>query len=62
MSPPLVARIAHDGKKADMLLLARDFEALLRRCELCATATTGTRLTTEVGLVEERLGTRSLAS
>ncbi|MDM0104488.1 methylglyoxal synthase [Variovorax sp. J22R24] len=56
-APPLrrVALIAHDGKKTAMLALAREFEPLLRRCELCATGTTGSRLASEVGLTVERL-------
>ncbi|MGJ7507802.1 methylglyoxal synthase [Variovorax sp. GT1P44] len=50
-----VALIAHDGKKTAMLALAREFEPLLRQCELCATGTTGARLAAEVGLTVERL-------
>ncbi|MDM0076543.1 methylglyoxal synthase [Variovorax sp. J2P1-59] len=50
-----IALIAHDGKKTAMLALAREFEPLLRQCELCATGTTGARLASEVGLTVERL-------
>lgn len=57
LTPPQrrVALIAHDGKKTAMLALAREFEPLLRQCELCATGTTGARLAAEVGLTVERL-------
>jgi methylglyoxal synthase len=50
-----VALIAHDGKKNDMVLLAREFRELLARCTLCATGTTGSRLMAEVGLRVECL-------
>lgn len=52
---PRIALIAHDGKKAEMVLLAREFAEVLSRCTLCATGTTGSRLQDEVGLVVERL-------
>lgn len=45
-----IALIAHDRKKDDMVLLAREFVALLSRCRLIATGTTGGRLHDEVGL------------
>jgi methylglyoxal synthase len=50
-----LALIAHDGKKADMVRLAQEFQTFLRHCTLCATGTTGGRLQDEVGLVVERL-------
>ena len=53
--PWRVALIAHDGKKNDMVSLALEFRELLARCTLCATGTTGTRLTDEAGLEVERL-------
>lgn len=52
---PRLALIAHDGKKNDMIALAREFDAFLRRCQLCATGTTGGRLQAEVSLEVERL-------
>jgi methylglyoxal synthase len=50
-----IALIAHDGRKAAMIALAREFRDFLDRCTLCATGTTGGRLQTEVGLEVERL-------
>lgn len=50
-----IALIAHDGKKADMVELAREFQRFLTGCTLCATGTTGGRLQHEVGLTVERL-------
>ena len=50
-----IALIAHDGRKADMVLLASEFRDWLSRCTLCATGTTGGRLESEVGLNVERL-------
>ena len=50
-----IALIAHDGKKADMVELAREFQPFLAGCTLCATGTTGGRLQHEVGLTVERL-------
>lgn len=50
-----LALIAHDHKKDDMVLLAREHEALLRRSRLMATGTTGGRLQREVGLEVECL-------
>jgi methylglyoxal synthase len=50
-----VALIAHDGKKNEMVLLAREFRDLLGDCTLCATGTTGSRLQAEVGLTVECL-------
>lgn len=50
-----VALIAHDGKKDEMVRLAREFHGLLGQCTLCATGTTGSRLKTEAGLAVECL-------
>lgn len=50
-----IALIAHDGRKADMVLLAREFRDWLNRCTLCATGTTGGRLESEAGLSVEKL-------
>jgi methylglyoxal synthase len=45
-----IALIAHDAKKDDMVVLAREFKAFLGRCALVATGTTGGRLRAEVAL------------
>ncbi len=50
-----LALIAHNNKKADMVMLAREFEPFLSQCNLCATGTTGGRLAEEVGLQVERM-------
>ena len=50
-----LALIAHDHKKDDMVALAREHLALLRRCKLMATGTTGGRLAREAGLDVECL-------
>jgi methylglyoxal synthase len=50
-----IALIAHDQKKADIVMLAREFAALLRTCHLIATGTTGARIHDETGLNVERL-------
>ena len=50
-----IALIAHDKKKDAMVQLAGEFAPLLRRCVLCATGTTGGRLTQELGLEVECL-------
>ena len=50
-----IALIAHDGKKDQMVALAREFAPFLGRCRLMATGTTGSRLVAEVGLEVERL-------
>jgi methylglyoxal synthase len=54
-APVRIALIAHDHKKAAIVALAHEFQALLRTCRLCATGTTGTRLAEQVGLDVERL-------
>ena len=50
-----LALIAHDGRKDAMIALAGDFLPLLRRCQLVATGTTGTRLAAAHGLTLERM-------
>jgi methylglyoxal synthase len=55
LAPQLrIALIAHDGKKSDIVILATDFKAFLATCKLCATGTTGTRITQATGLKIER--------
>ena len=49
-----IALIAHDHKKDDMVMLAREFTEFLTRCHLIATGTTGGRLQAEAGLEVER--------
>lgn len=49
-----IALIAHDKKKDDMIILAREYLDLLQRCTLMATGTTGGRLVDELGLTVER--------
>ena len=49
-----IALIAHDHKKDDMVMLAREFAEFLTRCHLVATGTTGGRLQAEAGLEVER--------
>ncbi|MBV8470304.1 MAG: methylglyoxal synthase [Burkholderiaceae bacterium] len=50
-----LALIAHDGKKADMVLLASEFADFLRGCRLMATGTTGGRLKQALALDVECL-------
>jgi methylglyoxal synthase len=50
----VLALVAHDAKKDDMLELARQHVDQLRRMELLATSTTGAVLEEEVGLEVER--------
>ncbi|RQP21176.1 methylglyoxal synthase [Piscinibacter terrae] len=45
-----IALIAHDHKKDDMVVLAKEFAGFLCTCQLMATGTTGGRLQAEVGL------------
>lgn len=52
---PRIALIAHDRKKDTIVALAREFRAVLGRCRLCATGTTGARIAGEVGLEIERM-------
>ena len=50
-----LALIAHDNMKNAIVALAKEFAPFLKQCTLCATGTTGGRLTDEVGLDVERL-------
>jgi methylglyoxal synthase len=50
-----LALIAHDRKKDDMVLLAKEFTNFLSTCHLIATGTTGGRLEAEAGLEVERM-------
>ena len=50
-----IALIAHNGKKDDMVMLAKEFAPLLKQHSLMATGTTGGRLQDEVGLTVECL-------
>jgi methylglyoxal synthase len=51
---PRIALIAHDKKKDDMITLAAEYIDFLRACTLCATGTTGGRLSNELGLTVDR--------
>lgn len=53
--PLRIALIAHDRMKAAIVALAREFQPLLGRCQLCATGTTGARIAAETGLEVERM-------
>lgn len=50
-----VALIAHDKKKLDLAIFAKDHADILRRFPLIATATTGTVLRDKAGIPVERL-------
>jgi methylglyoxal synthase len=50
-----VALIAHDKKKLDLAVFAKDHADVLRRFPLIATSTTGQVLATKAGLEVERL-------
>lgn len=50
-----VALIAHDRKKLDLAMFARDHAEVLRRFQLVATGTTGTVLREKTGLEVELL-------
>jgi methylglyoxal synthase len=50
-----VALIAHDHKKDDIVKLAGEYADTLRRCELIATGTTGSRIAAAHGLDVERM-------
>lgn len=51
----MIALIAHDAKKAEMLEFARTHLAFFTKQSLCATGHTGTMLSTELGLTIEKL-------
>ena len=55
MNPTRIALIAHDGKKTEIIKLAKEFLAYFETCQICATGTTGQRLIDETGLTVERL-------
>ena len=55
IEPKTLALIAHDGKKDEMLLFARNNKDVLARHALIATKTTGTQLVEQVGLVVTRM-------
>lgn len=50
-----IALVAHDAKKAEIEVLAKDFLGFLETCKLCATGTTGARIMQATGLKIERL-------
>ena len=50
-----IALIAHDHKKDDIVKLAGEYVDTLRRCEIVATGTTGTRIGDAHGLTVERM-------
>lgn len=53
--PRQVALIAHDKKKLDLAMFARDHAEVFRRFHLVATSTTGSVLESKAGLRIERL-------
>lgn len=53
--PRQVALIAHDKKKLDLAMFARDHVEILRHFHLVATSTTGSVLESKAGLAVERL-------
>jgi methylglyoxal synthase len=55
MTKPRLALIAHDKKKDDMIALAAEYRDFLSGCALCATGTTGGRLSNELGLEVTRM-------
>ena len=55
MTPNRIALIAHDGKKTEIIKLAKEFLVYFQTCQICATGTTGQRLIDETGLTVERL-------
>ena len=55
MTPHRIALIAHDGKKTEIIKLAKEFSGYFKKCQICATGTTGQRLIDETGLTVERL-------
>jgi methylglyoxal synthase len=52
---PLVALIAHDRKKDEMVSFVQLFQAQLAHCRLIATGTTGQRVAEATGLEVERM-------
>ncbi len=60
MERKAIALIAHDQRKLDLALFAKDHEALLSRFPLLATRTTGTVLNEKTGLTVECLSSGPL--
>jgi methylglyoxal synthase len=54
MTPPTLALIAHDGKKADLISFAHKHAETLARFQLVATGTTGKMLQDQLGLEVQR--------
>ena len=50
----MIALIAHDHKKDELVELAQEFREVLAKRELCATGTTGQRVIDEAGLEVKR--------
>ncbi len=55
MKRPRVAMIAHDKKKADLVLFVREHDDIFRKCELFATKTTGELLRDKIKLKITRM-------
>lgn len=55
MKRPRVALIAHDKKKADLVLFVREHDDIFRKCELFATKTTGELLRDKIKLKITRM-------
>ncbi len=55
MKRPRVALIAHDKKKADLVLFVREHDDIFRKCELFATKTTGELLREKIKLKITRM-------
>ena len=53
--PAVLALVAHDGKKDELLALARQYRSTLGRLHLLATSHTGSQLVDELGLSVERM-------
>jgi methylglyoxal synthase len=53
--PAVLALVAHDEKKDDLIGLARQYRSTLARVHLIATAHTGTELAEELGVEVERV-------
>lgn len=55
MARPVLALIAHDGKKAEMIAFAMENRDLLSHYDITATGTTGQLLLDKVGLAVDRM-------
>jgi len=51
----IIALIAHDGKKDDIIRFAKEFKEILSNFDLIATGTTGLRISETTGLEIERM-------